>query len=71
MWNEGAGNCDKSRKRQNGRAAARFFVGRNEWGARRKLQNPNLFCPSRRKDSAPREYQSWLGKVRCRGRVIA
>jgi hypothetical protein len=33
---------------------------------RAQRQNPNLFCISRRKDSAPREPQSCMGPLRCR-----
>jgi len=71
MWNEGAGNCDKSRKRQNGRAAARFFVvGTN--GARAGNFKSEPFLPeSQKKIRHPASINRGLAKCAAGGRVIA
>ena len=36
-----------------------------------RSQNPNLFCIKRRKDLAPREFQSCLGSLGCRAEGLA
>jgi hypothetical protein len=36
-----------------------------------RRQNPNLFCLKRRKSSAPREFQSCMGSLRCRAQGFA
>jgi hypothetical protein len=53
-----------------GEDRARLKLPRGGWMEAQR-QSPNLFCINRRKDSAPREFQSCMGSLRCRAEGCA